>query len=134
MKRFSEQTLYILGGILVLPFAPFLYWQGWRTRKKVGRLPDAGGETSGHFGECGMPGGLNLLAIGESTVAGVGAGTHAEALAGQLARFLSLHAAGTPWAKAASQRARHCRDWSPPRPKRRSIWLSSPSAATTLSR
>jgi lysophospholipase L1-like esterase len=33
---------------------------------------------------------LNLLAIGESTVAGVGAKTHAEALAGQLAKFLSL--------------------------------------------
>lgn len=33
---------------------------------------------------------LNLLAIGESTVAGVGAKTHTEALAGQLAKFLSL--------------------------------------------
>jgi lysophospholipase L1-like esterase len=33
---------------------------------------------------------VNLLAIGESTVAGVGASHHAEALGGQLARFLSL--------------------------------------------
>ena len=96
MKRFSEQTLYFLGGIVIFPLIPFLYWQGWRTRKKVGRLPDAGGETCGQFGERGGEGepALNLLAIGESTVAGVGAESHAEALAGQLARFLSLQTNG----------------------------------------
>ena len=88
MKKFSEQAIYILGGIIVLPFVPFLYWQGQRTRKKVGRLPDAAGETVGQFGENEPV--LNLLAIGESTVAGVGAGNHTEALAGQLAKFLSL--------------------------------------------
>lgn len=71
-----------------MPFVPFLFWQGKRVRKKVGRLPDAGGETAGQFGNFEET--LNLLAIGESTVAGVGAKTHAEALAGQLAKFLSL--------------------------------------------
>ncbi len=81
------QFFYIVGGITILPFVPFLYWQGQRTRKKIGRLPDAAGETIGQFGEHAPI--LNLLAIGESTVAGVGANNHAEALGGQLARFLS---------------------------------------------
>lgn len=79
---------YLLGGAVVLPFLPFLFWQGKRVRKKVGRLPDAAGETVGQFGNFEKT--LNLLAIGESTVAGVGAKTHTEALAGQLAKFLSL--------------------------------------------
>lgn len=88
MNSVFLQTLYILGGAIVLPFLPFLFWQGKRVRKKVGRLPDAGGETVGRFGN--QQATLSLLAIGESTVAGVGAKTHAEALAGQLAKFLSL--------------------------------------------
>lgn len=88
MKTNPEQVIYILGGIFVLPIVPFLYWQGQQTRKKVGRLPDAAGETVGQFGENEKT--LNLLAIGESTVAGVGAENHAEGLAGQLAKYLSL--------------------------------------------
>ena len=88
MNPIFLQTLYILGGAIVLPFLPFLFWQGKRVRKKVGRLPDAAGETVGQFGNFEET--INLLAIGESTVAGVGAKTHTEALAGQLAKFLSL--------------------------------------------
>lgn len=88
MKPKTLQLFYIVGGIALLPFVPFLYWQGQRTRKRVGRLPDAEGETIGQFGEHAEV--LNLLAIGESTVAGVGASNHGEALAGQLARFLCL--------------------------------------------
>ncbi len=82
------QFFYVVGGIVILPFVPFLYWQGRRVRKKVGRLPDAAGEKVGRFGEHAEI--INLLAIGESTVAGVGANNHAEALGGQLAKFLSL--------------------------------------------
>ena len=82
------QIFYFLGAAVVLPFAPFLVWQGKMTRKRVGRLPDAAGELSGRYGDFAQE--LNLLAIGESTVAGVGAKTHNKALAGQLARFLSL--------------------------------------------
>ena len=88
MKPKTLQTIYIVGGIFVLPFAPLLYWQGQRTRKKIGRLPDAKGATIGKYGELDET--LNLLAIGESTVAGVGAKNHAEALGGQLAKYLSL--------------------------------------------
>jgi lysophospholipase L1-like esterase len=88
MKPKTLQAFYIVGGIFVLPFVPFLYWQGRRVRKKVGRLPDAEGATVGRVGE--FPETVNLLAIGESTVAGVGAGNHNEALGGQLAKYLSL--------------------------------------------
>ena len=88
MNPIFLQTLYLIGGAIVLPFLPFLFWQGKRVRKKVGRLPDATGETVGQFGDFEET--INLLAIGESTVAGVGAKTHTEALAGQLAKFLSF--------------------------------------------
>ena len=87
MNLFIWQTLFILSGITLLPFAPFLYLQGQYTRRKVGRLPDAEGETIGKFGEekeC-----VKLLAIGESTIAGVGARTHETALTGQFAKHLS---------------------------------------------
>lgn len=82
------QILYIFGGIAMLPFAPYFYWQGQRVRKRVGRLPDAAGEIVGQYGEHHET--LNLLAIGESTVSGVGARNHSEALGGQLAKYLSL--------------------------------------------
>lgn len=87
MKPKTLQTFYVVGGILVLPFVPFLYWQGRRVRKRVGRLPDAEGETVGKIGDFSQT--INLLAIGESTVAGVGARNHGEALGGQLAKYLS---------------------------------------------
>ena len=82
------QTRYILGGIAVLPFVPFLYLQGKYVRRRVGRLPDASGDTVGKFGAGEEF--INLLAIGESTVAGVGAKNHNEALTGQFSKHLSL--------------------------------------------
>lgn len=89
------QRKYLLNGFALLPAAPFLYLQGRYTRWKVGRLPDAAGaaagvcrnETEENFGGEGKN--LNLLAIGESTVAGVGAKNHREALTGQFSRHLS---------------------------------------------
>lgn len=88
MSVIHLQIIFIIGGALVLPFAPFLWWQGVRLRRRVGRLPDAAGEREGTAG--GGNETLNLLVIGESTVAGVGAANHAEALTGQIAEFLSL--------------------------------------------
>lgn len=83
----QQQMKYIGLGVALLPFSPFLYLQGRYTRFKVGRLPDAEGDTSGVVG-VGKPA-LRILAIGESTVAGVGASTHREALSGQFAEHLS---------------------------------------------
>jgi lysophospholipase L1-like esterase len=87
MNLIIWQTIYVLGGIVILPFAPFLYLQGQYVRRKVGRLPDAEGDTAGKFGS--ENDSAKLLVIGESTAAGVGARTHETALAGQFARFLS---------------------------------------------
>jgi lysophospholipase L1-like esterase len=88
MNLFIWQTIYILSGILLLPFAPFLYLQGQYIRRKIGRLPDASGETFGKSGSDSSS--AKLLVLGESTAAGVGARTHETALAGQFARFLSV--------------------------------------------
>ncbi|HEX8638676.1 MAG TPA: SGNH/GDSL hydrolase family protein [Pyrinomonadaceae bacterium] len=87
MNLFVWQTIYVLSGIVILPFAPFLYLQSKYVRRKIGRLPDAAGATSGKFGAGNES--TKLLIIGESTAAGVGARTHETALAGQFARFLS---------------------------------------------
>ncbi|HEY0462448.1 MAG TPA: SGNH/GDSL hydrolase family protein [Pyrinomonadaceae bacterium] len=87
MNLILWQTLYVLGGIIILPFAPFLYLQGKYVRRKVGRLPDASGEKRGIF--AGGRAGVKMLVLGESTAAGVGASTHETGLAGQFARFLS---------------------------------------------
>lgn len=81
------QLKYIFGGLAVSPLVPFLYAQGKFVRYKVGRLPDAEGEKIGQIGENKET--INLLAIGESTVAGIGAKNHAEALTGQFAKHLS---------------------------------------------
>lgn len=87
MKITRWQAIYILGGIFILPFSPFLIWQGNYVRRKVGVLPDAQGDTTGKYGTYDKT--VKLFVIGESTVAGLGARTHETALAGQFAKFLS---------------------------------------------
>jgi lysophospholipase L1-like esterase len=87
------QRKFFLNGILLAPALPFLYLQGQYTRLKVGKLPDAEGKTDGEV--IGNNEVINLLAIGESTVAGVGAKNHEEALGGQFAKFLSIETGKT---------------------------------------
>lgn len=65
---------------------PLIAYQGRRVRRTTPRLPEAGGPSSGQYGE-GQPA-TTLLVIGESTAAGVGAETHDQGLASQLARHL----------------------------------------------
>jgi len=80
------QAKYILGGVAILPIAPFLYLQGQITRWKVGLLPEAKDPT----GIAGADGDeVKLLVLGESTVAGLGARTHELALGGQFAKGLN---------------------------------------------
>ena len=85
LRRLQRQ--FVVGGLALIPLAPMLYLQGQVTRWKVGLLPDAAGETTGLVGEGSDP--AKLLVLGESTVAGLGARTHRDALAGQFAKYLS---------------------------------------------
>ncbi|RJG07602.1 SGNH/GDSL hydrolase family protein [Noviherbaspirillum cavernae] len=76
--------------LIALPLLPFLIAQGRYTRHVTPRLPEASGPTSGITGETyGTTKPLHLLTLGESPVAGVGVGTHAEAITGQFAHALS---------------------------------------------
>lgn len=81
------QRKYVFGGAVILPFIPFLWAQGKYVRWRVGILPEATGETCGESANGAQS--VKLLAIGESTVAGVGAKHHGEALVGHFANALS---------------------------------------------
>jgi len=87
MSLIVWQTKYVIAGALILPFAPLLYLQGQLTRRRVGLLPDAAGPKSGRAGDGSET--VTMLAIGESTIAGLGAKTHQTAFAGQFAEQLS---------------------------------------------
>ncbi len=87
MKLVLWQAIYLAAAAAVLPVSPLLYLQGHYTRRKVGLLPAAGGDTAGTAGSGREP--VNLLVIGESTVAGLGARTHQVALAGRFAEELN---------------------------------------------
>lgn len=69
------------------PLMPVLAVQGRGVRRRMPRLPAAAGEVSGIVGGAGPP--ARLVVLGESTVAGIGAVTHADGLTGQLAVALA---------------------------------------------
>lgn len=81
---------YLAGAAVTIPLLPLMYLQGRRIRAKVPDLPEATGPagSSGHPSSPGSPP-LNLVAVGESTVAGVGVATHDQGLTGHFARRLS---------------------------------------------
>ncbi|MBK9156325.1 MAG: SGNH/GDSL hydrolase family protein [Chloracidobacterium sp.] len=81
------QAVYWAAAAAMLPVSPLLFLQGQYTRRKVGLLPEAAGPKTGTVGDAGEA--ARLLVIGESTVAGLGARTHREALAGQFAERLA---------------------------------------------
>jgi len=94
MKLIVLQSLYLTAAAVLLPVSPALYFQGQRTRRRIGVLPAPGGPTHGTA----FPGNngdktdaAKLFVIGESTVAGLGARTHENALAGRFADRLSKH-------------------------------------------
>lgn len=79
---------YLFGSFIAVPLLPLMYYQGKRIRSQVPILPEAE-EPSGivHNGSEK----LRLLAIGESTMAGVGVDYHKNGFTGTLAQELSLH-------------------------------------------
>ncbi len=79
----------------MLPTAPVLIAQGRRLLRDTPRLPDA---ASPWHGETPGPNPLTLIVLGDSTAAGVGADTQAEALPGHLGRELAaLTGRGVNW-------------------------------------
>ena len=81
-----QLALRPLLGALLVTCGPLLLLQGRRVRRNTPRLPPAAGPVHGRVeGEGPL---LRLVTIGESTVAGVGAAHHDEALTGHLARAL----------------------------------------------
>ena len=78
---------YILGVIMALPLLPVLLIQGKRVRKGVPRLPEAKGNQGRAF-HPNYDTTLNLLVLGESTMAGVGVETHEQGFAGELGRTI----------------------------------------------
>lgn len=82
------------------PLMPLLAVQGRGVRRRMPRLPAAAGEVAGIVDAAGPP--ARLVVLGESTVAGIGAVTHADGLTGQLAvalarstgRAVAWHAVG----------------------------------------
>jgi lysophospholipase L1-like esterase len=72
---------------------PVLYAQASRLRRTVVELPEAAGDRTGAAGA--GPVRARLLIVGDSSAAGVGAGTQDEALAGRLAHALAARVAGT---------------------------------------
>lgn len=75
--------------------APILLAQAVRVRRTTPRLPGAAGPVTGLVEGKGRP--LRLAVLGESTVDGVGAPTHAEALTGRLADELAKDGRAVAW-------------------------------------
>lgn len=81
---------YLFGAVVSLPLLPLMYLQGKRIRAKVPQLQEAEG-ADGLFATMAVGRGtLNLVTIGESTIAGVGVKTHEEGFTGSLAMELSV--------------------------------------------
>ncbi|WP_165856807.1 SGNH/GDSL hydrolase family protein [Marinobacter sp. JSM 1782161] len=72
--------------LLTIPLLPVLLLEGRYVRARTPRLPEADGPRQGVAGE-GPP--LNLLILGDSAAAGVGADTQEQALAGQVVHRLA---------------------------------------------
>lgn len=71
------------------PLSPLLVAQGRRVQRDTPRLPPAHGPVAGECPGRADSAALSVLLFGESTVAGVGADTHAEGLAGQVGAHLA---------------------------------------------
>lgn len=83
----NSKFKYFLGVIVSIPLLPFLYFQGKNIRIKTPVLPEAKeptGFVNGSFEKT-----LNILTIGESTIAGVGVDFHKNGFTGALANTLS---------------------------------------------
>jgi len=82
----NPQLKYWLHAPFVIPVYPIMYVQAMRIKKTMPDLPDAPGPTTGDISGRMPP--LSVVALGESTIAGVGCEHHGETITGQIAHFL----------------------------------------------
>lgn len=85
--QMNNQVKYLLASALVIPTLPIIYVQGQMIKKTVPKLPEATG-IEGHL-SIDSEKNIRLLCIGESSMAGVGADIHEEAIGGTIAKELS---------------------------------------------
>lgn len=87
---------YYLGAFLSVPLLPILYFQGKKIRREVPRLPEAK-KPQGYIKTTSEKT-LKILAIGESTIAGVGVDFHENGFIGALAQEISsIQAVSVLW-------------------------------------
>lgn len=78
---------YYLGAIISMPLLPILFLQGKKIRKKIPRLPEAR-NPKGYI-KTASEKTLKILAIGESTIAGIGVDFHENGFTGALAKEIA---------------------------------------------
>lgn len=83
----SASVKYVFGAILGLPILPVLYYQSMKLKATMPDLPEAKGKDGSI--ENGKDKHLNIIAIGESTVAGVGVETNEEGFMGTFAQIMA---------------------------------------------
>jgi lysophospholipase L1-like esterase len=88
----------LLHYLISLPFLPILYFQAKRIRKKVPLLPEAIEPNGIAYSTNQNEKEISILALGESTMAGVGVTFHKEGLAGTFAKeWANLNSASVSW-------------------------------------
>jgi lysophospholipase L1-like esterase len=80
-----DRLRYFVGVLFAIPLFPLMYWQARQLKKNFPDLPEAK-NPSGSNGH-GEP--LELLMLGESSIAGVGVADHRDCISGQLAAALA---------------------------------------------
>jgi lysophospholipase L1-like esterase len=81
-----QQLAYFLGSLLIAPFLPILIYLGKKLRKNIPELPEASENLTGEI--VGNNPTIQLLTIGESTIAGVGVTDHKDGITGGIAQKL----------------------------------------------
>ena len=88
-KEVKMNWKYTLGVLIAVPLLPLLYVQGRKVKKRVPDLPEAASPSGISVPESIARDPMQLIILGESTMAGVGVNSHEEGFAGALARDLS---------------------------------------------
>lgn len=89
---------YFLGAIISLPLLPIMFVQALLIRRKVPQLPEAKGSNGNCIIDKKDKSKLQIIFLGESTIAGIGVSTHEEGFSGTFAKeFSSLIRRNIDW-------------------------------------